>query len=112
MYPWQQQIFDRITSGGIKPGEMICMTAGRNVGKSVLTDPKLWDEYWLAGASSECEDGVWHSVVCFTSVAAWIRAQDPALWIETSHPSSMGQTFDIADSLFLLLNIRWSRSRA
>jgi hypothetical protein len=37
LYPWQQQIFDKITSGGFKPGEMLVMSAGRGIGKSALT---------------------------------------------------------------------------
>jgi hypothetical protein len=37
LHPWQQQIFDKITSGGFKPGEMLVMSAGRGVGKSALT---------------------------------------------------------------------------
>jgi len=41
MYPWQQQIFDKITSGGIKPEEMIVMTAGRRTGKSQMTQQAI-----------------------------------------------------------------------
>jgi hypothetical protein len=41
MYPWQQQIFDKIVSGGIKPKEMVLMTAGRNVGKSAFSAQAL-----------------------------------------------------------------------
>jgi hypothetical protein len=41
MYPWQQQMFDRITAGGFKPGEMIVMTAGRRTGKSQMTQQAI-----------------------------------------------------------------------
>jgi hypothetical protein len=41
MYSWQQQIFDKITSGGIKPEEMIVMTAGRRTGKSQMTQQAI-----------------------------------------------------------------------
>jgi hypothetical protein len=41
IYPWQRQIFDKITSGGVKPGEMLVMTAGRNVGKSFFSAQAL-----------------------------------------------------------------------
>ncbi len=37
LQPWQQNIFDKIVSGGVKPGEMMIMSAGRRVGKSALT---------------------------------------------------------------------------
>jgi hypothetical protein len=41
IHPWQQQIFDRITSDGIKPKDLICMTAGRGVGKSQMTQQAI-----------------------------------------------------------------------
>lgn len=41
LQPWQQQIFDKITSGGIKPKEMILMTADRNIGKSQITQQAI-----------------------------------------------------------------------
>lgn len=37
MLPWQQKIFDKFCSGGIKPGEMTIMSAGRQSGKSYWT---------------------------------------------------------------------------
>jgi hypothetical protein len=39
--PWQQHIFDQITSGGLKPGELMVMTAGRNVGKSLMNQQAI-----------------------------------------------------------------------
>ncbi len=41
LYPWQQQIFDQITSSGIKPKEILVMTAGRSVGKSMFSAQAL-----------------------------------------------------------------------
>jgi hypothetical protein len=109
MYPWQQQMFKQISSSGIEPKGMILVTSGRGAGKSVLYQQS--DCWWL-GASAECDDGVWHSVICFEAVSAWIRAQDADLWMETTCPNGIGSTFDIADSLLVLLSLRWSRSRA
>jgi len=37
LLPWQQQIFNKITSGGVKPGEMMIISAGRQIGKSHFT---------------------------------------------------------------------------
>jgi len=67
---------------------------------------------WWAGASAECDDGVWHSVICFEAVSKWIRDQDADLWMETTCPNGIGSTFDIADSLLVLLALRWSDGRA
>jgi hypothetical protein len=41
MYPWQENILNQVMKGGIKPGEMVVMTAGRNVGKSHFTAQAL-----------------------------------------------------------------------
>ena len=37
MQPWQQQIYDKLTSGGVKPSELMIMSAGRQTGKSYFT---------------------------------------------------------------------------
>jgi hypothetical protein len=36
MYSYQKHIFEQITHGGIKPGEVILMTAGTGKGKTML----------------------------------------------------------------------------
>jgi hypothetical protein len=41
MQIWQQEIFDKITSGGFKPKEIVCMAASRNVGKSQITQQAI-----------------------------------------------------------------------
>lgn len=41
IYPWQKDIYEQVISGGFKPGEMMTMTAGRNVGKSVFSAQAL-----------------------------------------------------------------------
>ncbi len=114
LHPWQQKIWTDIRSGGFRSGEMMVVTAGRGVGKSVFSS-QFWTDRradsWYQGASAECDDGVWHSVICFRNVAAWVRAQDSALWMETSHTHGLASTFDIADSLLVLLNLRWGPKR-
>ena len=113
--PWQQKILTDIKSGGFRSGEMMSVAAVQQVGKSVFSS-QFWTDRradsWYQGASAECDDGVWHSVVCFRNVAAWVRDQDPALWMETSHAYGLASTFDIADSLLVLLNLRWGPKRA
>ena len=37
MYPFQKDLLYKITSGGTKPGELMVISAGRQVGKSALT---------------------------------------------------------------------------
>lgn len=37
LYPFQQQLLNKLVSGGIKPGEMMIMSSGRRAGKSHFT---------------------------------------------------------------------------
>lgn len=37
LHPWQQRLLTDIKTSGLKPGEMAIMTAGRGVGKSMMT---------------------------------------------------------------------------
>lgn len=41
LHPWQEKIFNQITSGGFKPGELVMMGAGRQTGKSHFTAQAL-----------------------------------------------------------------------
>ena len=41
LHPWQEKIFDQITAGGFKPGELIVMTAGRGTGKSTFNQQTI-----------------------------------------------------------------------
>jgi hypothetical protein len=34
LHPWQEKIFDRVVSGGFKPGELVMIGSGRQIGKS------------------------------------------------------------------------------
>ncbi len=47
MQPWQQQIYDKLTSGGVKPSELMIIGSGRRVGKSAFSAQafqRLWDD--------------------------------------------------------------------
>lgn len=46
LYPFQKQLLIDIESGGIKPGEMMVISAGRGMGKSTLNAMygKLWND--------------------------------------------------------------------
>ena len=41
MYPWQEKLWADIKTGGLKPGEMVIYTAGRNAGKSAFSAQAL-----------------------------------------------------------------------
>jgi hypothetical protein len=111
MQPWQEKLWADIETGGVKPGEMMTITAVRGTGKSLMNKMnKLLDRpYWLAGEPVAVDGEPWRSVVCINGVEHWIREQDPKLWFETSDPNSGGRVFDIAEPLYLLLMLRWPK---
>jgi len=37
MYEYQKKLWDKIASGGVKPGELVMMSSGRQTGKSMFT---------------------------------------------------------------------------
>jgi hypothetical protein len=41
MYPFQKDLLDKITSGGVKPGQLSIFAAGRQTGKSTLTQQTI-----------------------------------------------------------------------
>lgn len=41
MYPFQKDLLDKINSGGFKAGQMSIISAGRGVGKSLLTQQTI-----------------------------------------------------------------------
>lgn len=41
LYPWQENILNEVMKGGVKPGEMMVMSAGRQTGKSMFTAEAL-----------------------------------------------------------------------
>jgi len=45
LHPWQENMLNRVMSGGFKPGEMSIMTSGRNTGKSVFSAAML--QQWM-----------------------------------------------------------------
>jgi hypothetical protein len=43
MQPWQEKLWADIETGGLKPGEMMIMAAGRNVGKTMFSSQAAID---------------------------------------------------------------------
>lgn len=87
LQPWQKKILVDIESGGLKPGEMNVMMAGRNVGKSHFSAQafkRLWDDIYkerpiedliqsegkVFGARYYCVEPVGGN---WSSMSAWCR---------------------------------------
>jgi hypothetical protein len=102
---WQQDILKKLE--GLKPGEMQIVSAGRGAGKS-RWPIRLVVPYQVLGSATQCDDGAWYQVYCRPDVAAWVRTQDPATWMETGSHASLGNFFDIRDSAMTMLALKWA----
>ena len=114
LHPWQQTLLDKL-NGGIKSGEMMVISSGRQTGKSyvnkmymnmvaeTIAPPFIKDRGTLV-------DGVpWYVVKCKKDVAAWIRTQDPSMWYE--HIDSQWYVykdrFDVHEQLVTMISIKF-----
>jgi hypothetical protein len=65
--------------------------------------------FWISGATAEVDGVPWRTVICTNGVDHWIREQNSKLWFEIGDPNYGGSVFDIAESLFLILQIKWPK---
>ena len=103
---WQQDILNKMHAG-FKAGEMQIVSAGRGTGKS-RWPIRLVVPYQVLGSATQCDDGPWYQVYCRPDVAAWVRTQDSDSWQETGSHASLGNFFDIRDSVMTMLTLKYS----
>jgi hypothetical protein len=113
LYPWQKDLLDKLPSGGIKPGEMMVISSGRQMGKSNLT-AYLKELYYMAAPyrylSEATVDGEkWYTVTGQKPVCTWIRTQDNKLWHEhiDSNWNISYNTFDMHEKLYTMLGMKF-----
>ena len=103
---WQQDILNKMHAG-FKAGEMQIVSAGRGTGKSRWPQ-RMQAPYQVLGGVTQCDDGAWYQVYCRPDVAAWVRTQDSDSWMETGSHASLGDFFDIRDSVMTMLTLKYS----
>ena len=113
--PYQQVLFDKMSAGGFKPGELFIFTAGRQPGKSMLnamygklmeqSRPKfqVTDQALVDGAT-------WYTITCVPEVGAWIRKQPKeSQYAHIDKNWTIYQNwFDIHEELYSMLALRWT----
>ena len=116
--PYQQALYDKIQAGGIKHGELMSFTAGRQTGKSMvikimknrmygtITTPAkftILDQAPVDGAT-------WYTVSCVNEVSTWLREQSKEL--QHSHVDNnryfFVTKFDIHEKLYTMMALKWS----
>jgi hypothetical protein len=119
LVPWQKQTLNNVY-GGIKSGEMMTFSSGRQLGKSTFTADmlrKVIDDMSLAAPSFEVVDtapvdGVcWYTVACNSQIGKWVREQDNTQWYEhgmtRSNFHNPRANFDVHVELFTMLKLTW-----
>lgn len=104
---WQQDILNKMHAG-FKAGEMQILSSGRGAGKSFWMSKIYRRPYQVLGGATQCDDGAWYQVCCRPDVAAWVRTQDPTTWVATTSHASLGNFFDIRDSVMTMLALKWA----
>ena len=113
---YQQTMIDKMQAGGFKPGELSIIAAGRQTGKSMLsqwygTMPKPKPKFTMRD-QAQVDGATWYTITCNLEVSAWLRDQPKELQhshIDIDHIRyfSSGR-FDIHEKLYTLLALKWS----
>lgn len=116
LHPWQEKIIVDIESGGLKPGEMSVMMAGRRTGKSMFKN--FYQEMQVQPAirildQAQVDGETWYTVQCKPSlVSGWLQEQDPALWHRHEDVDKRWyvhfNVFDVHEKLYSMLQLRWA----
>lgn len=113
MLPYQKNILSKV--GGIKPSEMMVISAGRQTGKSYYYEYMLNNLFKVQPKfeiiDSALVDGEqWHTVRCAREVSAWVRSMNETQWYE--HIDQRGyldkNIFDMDARLYTMLGMKFS----
>ena len=110
--PYQQALFDKISAGGVRAGELMVLSAGRQTGKSIYSS-NLCQEVMYSGFvtvdQALVDNEPWYVIRTHSSdVAAWLRSQPKELRHEYGgNQYRYGNMFDVKENLYLLLSLKW-----
>ena len=118
LQPWQKQVLNNMY-GGIKRGEMMTFSSGRNTGKSMLTAAildNLCKEIIMPPfevLTTADVDGVpWYTISCRKEVSIWIRENGVEDQEWYSHIDSRWtlhrNVFDVSQDMLSLIKLTWS----
>lgn len=119
--PYQQALWDKLSQGGFKQGEMMLFASGRQTGKSMLNQMygkiysnNLCKEIIMPKFSKEASaivDGEqWYTVrVNDKDIAKWLRTQSVHLVSDLTITSGpLFSLFDVHEKIYIMLGMRWS----
>jgi hypothetical protein len=122
MQPWQQQMFDKITSGEFKPSELMLYGAVRQTGKSTFGQyVKQWQDIMSNKPAVEIIDRStvdseqWFTVSCSKEASMWFRKThqdvEDKLWYEHIDKGMYihANAFDMHEKLYTLLAMKFAK---
>lgn len=113
IYPYQKALYDKIQAGGFKHGEIMILSAGRQLGKSMLNQmyrSMMTPAKFSILDRAQVDGATWYTVSCVKEVSMWLRDQSKEL--QYSHIDKnwtiYNNKFDIHEKLYTILALKWS----
>jgi len=113
LHSWQAETFKNL-SGGIRPGEMTIISAGRQAGKSMFTQQYMQNfmavfnqPAYKQTSIAKVDNVDWVTVECNREIAAWVRGQSQKYWYE-HNDMKFGSLFDIHSKLYTMLKLKFT----
>jgi hypothetical protein len=106
------EIYKNITAG-IKSGEMMIISAGRQTGKSMYYQYMQELTPYTVLESAMVDDAKWFTVKCNKEVAAWLRTQPENMFYEHIDQNWMvyKNTLDIHEKIYTMLQLKYGHDR-
>lgn len=116
LQPWQKQVLNNLY-GGIKRGEMMTFSSGRNTGKSTISaiyyslSKEILIPPFEVLTTADVDGVPWYTISCRKEVSIWIRENgvEDKEWY--SHIDSKWMThrnmFDVSQEMFAMTKLRW-----
>lgn len=121
LHSYQQALYDKLSSGGFKQGEMMIYSSGRQTGKSQIN--QYINQWYSMQAdreplhkiidSAKVDGKTWHTIACRKEVSMWIRENsiENDSWYEhiddkwTLHRNM----FDVSEELYMMVVLKFGK---
>ncbi len=117
IHPWQLNMLDKIMTG-VKHGELMVVSPGRQLGKSTINkmiydhESMMLEAVPFKNAGKAMVDGeMWYTIKCNTRVAEWIRTfPEKGNWYEHVDTNWYvhKSMFDITEQLYIQLGLKFA----
>ena len=120
LHSWQKDALNNVY-GGIKRGELMTFSSGRQTGKSVFTvaalkkildDMEILDPNFEVLTTGTVDGTPWYTISCKKDVSIWIRENgtENSEWVDYIDDKWMyhRNKLDVSKDMLTLIKLRWS----